>query len=72
MKNEKLNILLWNLLSSIPSFGYCMFLVSILTNVNFTMQLIISFIYYIHTAVNDSKIDFLTNRINKLENDKLK
>jgi hypothetical protein len=72
MKNEKLNILLWNLLFSIPSFFYCMFLVSILTNVNFTMQLIISFLYYIHTAVNDSKIDFLTNRINKLENDKLK
>ena len=40
------------------------------TNVNIYMQLIISFMYYLHVAVYDSKIDLLTNRINKLENDK--
>ena len=71
MKNEKLNVLLLNLFESIPSFGYCMLTISLLTtNVNIYMQLIISFMYYLHVAVYDSKIDLLTNRINKLENDK--
>lgn len=70
MKNEKLNVLLWNLLFSIPSFFYCMFVISIFSNVDIKMQLMISFIYYIHIVIIDSKIELLTNRINKLENDK--
>ena len=67
MNKEKLKHLPINLFLNIGTFGIAFGGIHLLTN-NFPLSIFIGFVVYLHTVRVDATIDYLEERIKKLEN----